>query len=1083
MSSLLASVCQGCMPSKSQKSLQRAAQVLRDEEQRLAVLDLAMPPLLAFVPRENRLGYTQAESGWMLCRAAPTAESIKSACNYCADIGEDFPACVRDYYQQIHNIESLENCVLVRNQVEPFTLSVGALVICNTVTGIKAYGTIISVNKYQTYVIRLATDNIATLHRNELSLLGGDCFYFNSMNSLSHWGTESTSLSSSSTLQLSAHKWSSVHEQCELRRSFSTHDECCDMFSGRLFYIDIPQLEREGAARTLQKLVRQKFCLCIPLDWGTTAFTFDKPKSVQEEEWKIAGWAYLRRRSSCKGTFYDINKIEWEEYIDSKSSEYFYLNPVDRVYKWEKPESAKIINGRDLLDVGERVLYQFTGDIAEEMCILTKCRTDDSTGEDMYDVQSMQLPNKTDSWIQRIKLKRVPPSLEDASLKKLEATWILQIRRQRAAEERRKPNRKDIKTYFRHLPLGEGDSLEEKSRRVGALVHLAAQEELEMQASEQRKKEDLHTLAVRQATTSTVDVESVSRSEMIRIQRATDLLLRIQDKVNLRKLEAATAAEEKFRVHRIYLEEEEALRKAEAGMSSPRSLLRRKVVREVHRAQRRQCQGRFICDFGCKEWVTYGSEREAHLKHRCSLREIFCSLDCGMHMTEGEWLCGDRQYLHETEECPNRLVFCPMQCLEWFIYNILSFAYEKGVSKAIHDRVYAKDVDMHMSTLCPKRPGKLLYCRLGCGHCFGGDIDEQLDAEDARYVHEADECHHRMVTCSWVYGGGNLCGAMIVAHNRNKHRDEHLLATGVSTYTTAGTYIYRVPEKVTHLKIQAWGAGGGSGCFFERRSGSGGGGAFVECIVHVSARDVLELSVGEGGQAGVFGVDNMDPSSDSSVGGLCGVAQGGSPGGGKGYAGNSCFASGGGGGYTSVLKRTPNGPDILMLAGGGGGGGSIDGVPATGISGPLPGTKLNLLCGGQGSFDRGGNPGESGGLLNSAWPASAGTWYVGGDASEFGGGGGGGFGGGGGGGTSPGIAGGGGGGSSYINSHCMKDLVSIGGRDFLPGGQSHGCPDAVGVGDWDKVGGVAGEGGHTYNNQIPHPGNNGAIRISKPGFF
>jgi hypothetical protein len=80
-----------------------------------------------------------------------------------------------------------------------------------------------------------------------------------------------------------------------------------------------------------------------------------------------------------------------------------------------------------------------------------------------------------------------------------------------------------------------------------------------------------------------------------------------------------------------------------------------------------------------------------------------------------------------------------------------------------------------------------------------------------------------------------------------------------------------------------------------------------------------------------------------------------------------------------------------MIAGGGGGGGSLDGVPGVGISGILPGTKINRINGGQGGDAAGGVPGESGGVMNSSWAATAGTYYVGGNGSEFGAGGGGGF--------------------------------------------------------------------------------------------
>lgn len=340
-------------------------------------------------------------------------------------------------------------------------------------------------------------------------------------------------------------------------------------------------------------------------------------------------------------------------------------------------------------------------------------------------------------------------------------------------------------------------------------------------------------------------------------------------------------------------------------------------------------------------------------------------------------------------------------------------------------------------------------------------MEQQLDSEEDRLTHESDDCPNRLVKCSWTYGGGKTCGAMVVAKDRDKHREVHVNETGVSLFRSPGTYVYKIPDKVYHVKAQIWGAGGGSGCFRGRRSGSGGGGAFIEVILSVSPHDVLELIVGEGGKAGVFGQhDDFDPASDPHA--RCGISSGGFPGGGIGYSGNDWFACGGGGGYSSVSKRTANGPEVVIIAGGGGGGGSMAGTPATGVKGILPGTKINRLNGGQGTDTVGGGPGDSGTTLNSSWAATAGTYYIGGNGSEFGGGGGGGFFGGGrkisklflrmtcvivegGGGTAPGIAGGGGGGSSYVNRAHILDVVSIGGAEHLPGGLTHQIPEAVGM--------------------------------------
>ena len=63
-----------------------------------------------------------------------------------------------------------------------------------------------------------------------------------------------------------------------------------------------------------------------------------------------------------------------------------------------------------------------------------------------------------------------------------------------------------------------------------------------------------------------------------------------------------------------------------------------------------------------------------------------------------------------------------------------------------------------------------------------------------------------------------------------------------------------------------------------------------------------------------------------------------------------------------------------------------------------------------------------------------------------------------------------------------KDYVIIHGEKDQPGGLEQNIPDAVGVGEWDKVGGYCGTGGQGHP-EILNPGKNGAIRVLKPGFF
>jgi hypothetical protein len=166
-----------------------------------------------------------------------------------------------------------------------------------------------------------------------------------------------------------------------------------------------------------------------------------------------------------------------------------------------------------------------------------------------------------------------------------------------------------------------------------------------------------------------------------------------------------------------------------------------------------------------------------------------------------------QQQYHETDECPKRLVMCPKNCLEWVVAELM---------------------DKHLTEQCTKRPAKPILCRNGCGEKFGGQVETLIQAEDERLQHEQEECFLRVVRCTWQFDDGRVCAAQMRANEREEHRDYHLTLQGMMTYSIPGTYLYKVPKKLTRLKVQLWGGGGGSGFFQGRQGGSGGGGAYVE---------------------------------------------------------------------------------------------------------------------------------------------------------------------------------------------------------------------------------------------------------------
>ena len=76
----------------------------------------------------------------------------------------------------------------------------------------------------------------------------------------------------------------------------------------------------------------------------------------------------------------------------------------------------------------------------------------------MYDVQGVENNAAKATWVPRLALKRVPESLEEASLKKYEAIWVQQIRRQRAADERKRKFRDNEKSCYYNFGLMMSES-------------------------------------------------------------------------------------------------------------------------------------------------------------------------------------------------------------------------------------------------------------------------------------------------------------------------------------------------------------------------------------------------------------------------------------------------------------------------------------------------------------------------------------------------------------------------------------------------------------------------------------------------
>ena len=219
-------------------------------------------------------------------------------------------------------------------------------------------------------------------------------------------------------------------------------------------------------------------------------------------------------------------------------------------------------------------------------------------------------------------------------------------------------------------------------------------------------------------------------------------------------------------------------------------------------------------------------------------------------------------------------------------------------------------------------------------------------------------------------------------------------------YCTEEPRIWVVPDGVTEIDVEVYGAEGGDGIDPYGAHSSGGLGGRIDATISVTPGETLYVHVGCQGEETRYAVN---------AGGWNGGGDGGYYSAGSGY-------TGGGGGGASDVRRDTDLTSRIIVAGGGAGGGACDEDYADpgGDGGNTTGENGGSGC--AGAYGRGGSQ-ASGGAAGS-WDYVPGTPETGslgngGDAypSGSGGGGGGGYYGGG-----AGDGGGGGGGSSYAGA-------------------------------------------------------------------
>jgi hypothetical protein len=698
-----------------------------------------------------------------------------------------------------------------------------------------------------------------------------------------------------------------MHFISQFRRMFG--DEIEEFHSPLVsmpYYVNVVTLMKEQAAIRIQTAFRRHWKRPLyVLSWHSSAFSFEPDAEVIQLMRELSGWAYLKRRSECTGDFNDVEKLHWEEYMDKKTLELFYWQEDNNMFRWDKPKynDADSYKALEYFKVNQEVLY-ITPSKEEVLCVIIKIRFDDETGEDMYDVCKKFDPTAVFKWIRRIQLKTPPLEGDEYILMRLEVRWKKALRRQREADERKAKKEYQAKLsramarFNLGLPVDDDISDAAKIQRAKTLRI----------GQEIRDVEDNHEYTVgakrRQQVVSTLEELRkdaslhLSRADYLRISRQLDLKLRMDEKLELSHAIRRELTRRK-EIYKLRTESTESyLRDKEEPMTTPRSQVRRSVIRHLNMCMSRQERCYMICQWGCGDWIQVGQKQIDHQTNLCPKRIIGCTLGCAVKLAEEVWhkmageVCPEcvstkqqsskdqasnskhlieshpalsnmnvlmdgmtfQQY-HEEEECVKRLIDCPQHCLEFVVFDQL---------------------ETHLKEFCTKRPAKPLVCRIGCGVTFGGLVESLIEAEDDRLLHELEQCEFRIVRCNWKFEDGTVCAAQMPYKDREHHRsvvrwypvqlylslhrvwyfrDYHLEIMGSRTYTVAGSYVYRVPKNVKRLKIQVWGAGGGSGYFWDRRGGAGGGGAFVECILNVEPFEILEIVVGSGGGAGVQGTE------------------------------------------------------------------------------------------------------------------------------------------------------------------------------------------------------------------------------------
>ena len=573
-------------------------------------------------------------------------------------------------------------------------------------TPIREYGTILKKVTSLVYLVQFDDAERRHVGRDYIEVITKKTFYVNIQKGLHAWTIEEAGeldfhfvnhgKTQRCPVTLDVPDWIALKDRSVIRRSFENYDEYEDELSGLIFYIDELVSMDDRKARLIQRNVRsRKFFPCmVPVTskieriqngggesgilpfannifyagWTCSGFSSSIPDEVIEECRILNAWTYIRRRSNFVGEFNSISGEEWEEYVDCISSEYLYWHEDTNTHQWIKPEISRIQLEADkvIYKVDDEVMFRFPGDWQDTLGIITKIRTDDETNEPMYDVcrvkkyhdKMVRDPQfEPEIWIAKHRIKKPVLDHEAAFFLKLDIQLTSNLRRTKAAEERKKKKEKqdrmneqlakirdkllaqqseeqiegqaliavaesntmvktDGKDNKNQLQvIDEGGQKEVLTDKENATRNMSAAQLLQKARLLRAKQEALDVLSQKEkkdqerrkgAVQAVVDEhrkdgsgEQMSRSEMLALQRTIDMKMKIEDRIAERnKIQEELLERQRSREAKI-VETEELLRSQEYQTTSPRSLVRRRLLRRMHLAMDRQHNNYVICEWGC----------------------------------------------------------------------------------------------------------------------------------------------------------------------------------------------------------------------------------------------------------------------------------------------------------------------------------------------------------------------------------------------------------------------------------------------------------------------------------------------------